>query len=126
MFILPFIVTNVCASFASVWVEIRRKLKSETGVIHLYYILTVIQARAHVLDDVISSVFRGYKSEVRPYCNKANNTVVVTVDIGVRQVVDLVMNWLRRVSNIIIMQWGIHVQASPHGPERFIFKLQLF
>lgn len=71
--------------------------------IYIIYI-TVIQARAHVLDDVISSVFRGYKSEVRPYCNKANNTVVVTIDIGVRQVVDLVMNWLRRVSNTLIMQ----------------------
>lgn len=47
-------------------------------------------ARVHVLDDVISSVFKGYHSEVRPYCNDTyNNTVVVTIDIGVRQLVDL-------------------------------------
>lgn len=79
----------------SIW-----KLTSKTGTLayNLYHVLTVVSstARVHVLDDVISSVFKGYHSEVRPYCNDTyNNTVVVTIDIGVRQLVDLVIdiNW---------------------------------
>lgn len=76
------------------------KLISKTGSLayNLYHVLTVVSstARVHVLDDVIASVFKGYHSEVRPYCNDThNNTVVVTIDIGVRQLVDLVIdiNW---------------------------------
>ena len=49
--------------------------------------------RAHVLYDVISAVFQSYKSEVRPYCADSNSAaLVVTIDIGVRQLVDMVTN----------------------------------
>ncbi|XP_061167706.1 neuronal acetylcholine receptor subunit alpha-10-like [Saccostrea echinata] len=45
---------------------------------------------SYLLDDLVTSVFQTYKKEVRPYCDDTQNkSVVVTIDLGVRQLVDL-------------------------------------